>query len=172
MGGSGSGFNGTRKAAVEDGLTLDISSLVRKGALIPGKWTRGRWSWNYPGKEPHAHIGYEANLIDPDAATIRLIYTVRGEPMDCVVHLVWTEPRYGGRRWWFLCPLVRRDGGPPRRVAKLHLPPGGRYFGSRETYRLAYRSSQENGKFRSLHRRLAAQMGTDAATIRAALKTR
>lgn len=60
---------------------------------------------------------------------------------------------------------MRRDG-------ELHLPPGGRYFGSCETYRLAYRSSQENGKFRSLHRRLATQMGTDAATIRAALKTR
>jgi hypothetical protein len=24
------------------------------------------------------------------------------------------KPNYGGRRWWFICPIVRRDGGPPR----------------------------------------------------------
>lgn len=64
-----------------------LSGLVRKGALIAGKWTRGRWSWNTPG-EPHAHIGYEGNLIDPDAATLRLIGTARGEAMDYVVRLV------------------------------------------------------------------------------------
>ena len=46
--------------------------------------------------------------------------------MDYRVRLVTTEPTYGGRRWWFLCPLARQDGGPPRRVAKLYLPPGGR----------------------------------------------
>jgi hypothetical protein len=31
-----------------------------------------------------------------------------------------------------------------RRVAKLYLPPGGRYFGCRECYRLTYRSAQEH----------------------------
>ena len=48
--------------------------------------------------------------------------------MDYRIRLVTTEQTYGGRRWWFLCPLARQDGGPPRRVAKLYLPPGGSYF--------------------------------------------
>jgi hypothetical protein len=54
-----------------------------------------------------------------------------------------------------ICPIVRRDGGPPRRVAKLYLPSGGKYFGSREAYGLTYTSCQESGKSRGLFRRLA-----------------
>ena len=80
------------------------------------------------------------------------------------------EPTYGGRRWWFMCPLAFMAGAPPRRVAKLYLPPGGRYFGSREAYRLTYTSCQESGKYDGLYRRLAANMGTVAASIRLALK--
>jgi hypothetical protein len=40
--------------------------------------------------------------------------------VDYKVKLVTTKPNYGGHRWWFICPIVRRDGGPPRRVAKLY----------------------------------------------------
>ena len=84
--------------------------------------------------------------------------------------LVTTQPTYGGRRWWFLCPLARNDGGPPRRLAKLYLPPGGRYFGSRQAYGLTYTSCRESGKFEGLYRRLAAHMGTDPSSIRHALR--
>ena len=56
-----------------------------------------------------------------------------------------------------------------RRVAKLYLPPGSRYFGSREGHRLTYTSCQESGKFRGLFRLLAAEMGTDEAMVRVAL---
>jgi hypothetical protein len=82
---------------------------------------------------------------------------------------VTTRPTYGGVRWWFVCPLVRRDGGPPRRVAKLYLPRGGRYFGSRVAYGLTYASCQESGKFQGLFRHLAAEMGSDEAVVRRAL---
>lgn len=90
--------------------------------------------------------------------------------MDYRIRLDTTKPNYGGLRWWFICPLVRQDGGPPRRVAKLYLPPGGRYFGSREGYGLTYTSCQESGKFRGLYRRLAADMGADEESIRALLR--
>ena len=89
--------------------------------------------------------------------------------MDYKVRLETTRPNFGGLRWWFICPLVRRDGGPPRRVAKLYLPHGAKYFGSREGYGLTYTSCQESGKLRGLCRRLATEMGTEEATIRAAL---
>ena len=97
-------------------------------------------------------------MVDPDAAWVRLIYTVNGHPMDYRIRLVTTQPTYGGRRWWFLCPLAREDGGPPRRVAKLYLPPGGKYFGSRQAYGLTYTSCQESGKYEGLLRRLAAAL--------------
>jgi hypothetical protein len=143
MGGSGSGWQWGKNLTVEDGLSLSLTALMKKKAVVPGSWTRGSWAWSYEGCEPHARIRHEANLIDPDAAWVRLTYTASGHPMDYPVRLVTTRPTYGGRRWWFLCPLVRKDGGPPRRAAKLYLPPGGRYFGSRDAYGLTYRSCQE-----------------------------
>lgn len=170
MGGSGSGWQWRKKLTVEDGLMLSLALLMRKKDVVPGSWTRGSWAWSYEGCGPHACIGYEANLVDPDAAWLRLSYTASGIPMDYRIRLVTTQPTYGGLRWWFLCPLVRKDGGPPRRAAKLYLPPGGRHFGSREAYGLTYRSCQESGKFNGLYRRLAAEMGADAASTRRALK--
>ena len=92
--------------------------------------------------------------------------------MGNLIGLVAPQPNYGDRRWWLLCPLGRKDGDPSRRVANLYLPPGGRYFGNREAYGLTYTSCQESGKFSGLYRRLAADMGTDEATIRRALKGR
>ena len=171
MGGYGSGFNGTKKQTIEDGLKLSISALMRKGALHPGRTTSGEWSWLYPGHEPHARMGYRADMTDPDNASIRLIYTVNGKPMDYVVRLDWTKLNNGGRRWWFLCPIRREGGNDPRRVGKLHLPPGAHYFGSREAYGLTYRSSQESGKFNALFAQVAGNIGTDVATIRRVMRS-
>ena len=42
-----------------------------------------------------------------------------------------------------LCPLSRSDGTPPRRVAKLYIPPGAKHFGSREATNWPTWSSQE-----------------------------
>ncbi len=152
---------------MEDSLVLTASSLVRKKWLVPGSWTRGSLGWTYDGDDkPHATIGYEANLTDVGNSWLRLYYRASGEPVDYKVQLVTTKPNYGGLRWWFICPLVRRDGGPPRRVAKLYLPPGGKYFGSREGYGLTYTSCQESGKFNRLYASLGAEMGMDAKTIR------
>jgi hypothetical protein len=65
---------------------------------------------------------------------------------------------------------VRNDGGPPRRVAKLYLPSGGKYFGSREGYGLTYMSCQESGKNRGLNRLLASELDMDEKTISRLLK--
>jgi hypothetical protein len=59
-------------------------------------------------------------------------------------HQQTSTPHYGELRWWFICPLARNDGGPPRRVAKRYLASGGKYFGSREGYGLTYTSCQES----------------------------
>ena len=114
---------------------------------MPGAQTAGSWGWIYEGEDgPHATVRYEADLRDTDNAWLRLHYRADGEAVDYKVQLVTTKPNYGGRRWWFICPIVRRDGGPPRRVAKLYLPSGNKYFGSREAYGLTYTSCQESGK--------------------------
>ncbi len=148
MGGLGSGRHwGCGRTTVEDGLTLDINKLVRDGIIRPAQWRSGtlRWTWVATGEESGS-IGYEANLTDPCHTWIRLHYRVDGEPQDYRVTLDTTRPNYGGSRWWFLCPSTRE------RVAKLHLPPGGRIFASRKAYGLAYRSQRERAHGRALTR--------------------
>jgi hypothetical protein len=73
-------------------------------------------------------------------------FTATGQAVEEPVPLESTPMRFGGVRWWGRCPLV--VGGRPcqRRVRKLYLPPGGRYFGCRSCYRLTYRSAQEHDK--------------------------
>ena len=72
--------------------------------IVAGSRTKGTLQRSYEGSEPHARIGYEANLVDAEAAWLRLTYTASGNPMDYRVRLVTTEPTYGGRRWWFPAP--------------------------------------------------------------------
>ena len=140
MGGYGSGWQGSKKATVEGSLVLTASALVRDKALVPGAQTAGSWGWIYEGEDrPHATIRYEADLRDTDNAWLRLHYRANGEAVDYKVQLVTTKPNYGGRRWWFICPIVRRDGGPPRRVAKLYLPSGSKYFGKSRSLRIDLR---------------------------------
>ncbi len=148
MGGAGSGrYCGCGRATVEDGLTLDINKLVRDGNIRPGRWWNGSLIWRrVPSGEEIASIGYEANLIDPDDAWMRLHYRQNDEPRDYRVRLETTRPNYGGRRWWFRCPATGR------RVAKLHSPPGGDIFASRRAYGLAYRSQRERSDERALTR--------------------
>ena len=155
MGGLGSGWQGEKKATVEASLALVAAELAHKKALVVGKWSLGTWSWT-SGGAPLLTIGYEADLSDRGSTWLRLFYQVSGEAVDYKIRLVATTPHYGGLRWWFICPLERRNGEPPRRVAKLYLPPGGKYFGSREGYGLTYTSCQESGKNRGFLRLLEA----------------
>lgn len=165
----GSGWHRARKLAVEDGLTLSLAALLDRKALAVGSLTCGTWSWRYPGAEPSASVSYEGHLSNDGEGWLRLRYTTRGQAMDYRVRLVTTQPNYGGRRWCFLCP-VSAQRGVEKRSAKLYLPPGATYFGSREVYKLTYQSCRESGQFRGLFARLATEMGTDPATVRAALK--
>ena len=107
-------------------------------------------------------MGYEADLTEPDDPWLRLRYCVNGERADCMVRLVTTRPNYGGRRWWFLCPLVGR------RAAKLYLPPGGKLFGSREAYGLTYVACQASGS--SLIASIAADVGASVPRVRRAMR--
>ena len=164
MGGHGSGWQGAKKATVESSLVLDAALLRRKAA---GSRITGSRIWG-ASDAPSAIINYEADLT-PGNAWIRLHYQRNGELLDYKIRLVSTRPTYGGLRWWFICPSRRADGGP-RRVAKLYLPPGRKYFGSREGYGLTYRSCQESGKDRKFIAALVAETGMNAKAVRGALK--
>jgi hypothetical protein len=154
MGGSGSGnfyhwWRGNKKGTVESCRSLDANRWMREGILTARVHQHGGWNWyNSTTGERTSSIGYEVCTLDLDAPWLRLHYnfTASGVSVDYRVRLATTRPRFGGLRWWFLCPLS--CGGRPcgRRVGKLYLPPGGGYFGCRHCHDLTYESAQEHDK--------------------------
>jgi hypothetical protein len=161
MGGYGSGRHGGRPT-VEDGLTINLALLFRRGWVRDGAMGFPRLTWSCQG-DTVATIQCFFDLTDADNAHLVLTYTRTPydhrppEKVEQRIHLTWTHPTYGGRRWWMHCP---RTG---RRVAKLHLPPGGDRFASRLAWRLPYRSQRSAHRDRPFDRlfRLQRKLGSD-----------
>jgi len=123
---------------VEDCLILSIADLVRNKVIVPGALTDGVLAWSRGGEQPHVRVNYEADLLTDKHAAIKLRYCIDDRSENTHVWLRYTVPQYGGRRWWFSCPLTGD------RVAKLYLPPGQNRFASRRAYGLAYKSSRKS----------------------------
>jgi hypothetical protein len=150
MGGPGSGrWHGHTKAdAVEDCLTLDLGQLAGEGAFTP--WHTGALRW-LRGERETASIRY---AVRPAGDGLVFVLSYRctppggaaGEDVEMAVGLEALPLPFGGVRWWGQCPLVISGRPCGRRVLKLYLPPGARYFGCRRCYGLTYRSVQEHDK--------------------------
>jgi hypothetical protein len=154
MGGSGSGnhyhwWRSDKKTVVEDCLALDANRWMREGILKAGVRTMGTWNWTYHTGKSFA-VTYAVDTLAPAAPSVRLTYSwvwsASQEPQsaDYRVRLTTTRPRFGGQRWWFICPLVVGGRACNRRVGKLYLPPAARYFGCRHCHQLTYTSCQEH----------------------------
>jgi hypothetical protein len=139
-----------KATAVEWCRSLDVNQWARQGVLKPGVCHTGSWAWYRDASrtEQLAAIGYEVNTLDPASPWVRLFYTFTetGDRVGYRVELETTRPHLGGLRWWFSCPLSVDGRACGRRVAKLYLPPGGRYYGCRHCHRLTYMSRQGHDK--------------------------
>jgi hypothetical protein len=174
MGGPGSGshyhwWRSSKKTTVEDCRSLDAIRWMREGILKAGVRHYGSWAWyrDAARTERTSAIGYEVSTLgDPPWLRLTYTFTERQDSLDYRIRLVTTRPRFGGIRWWFVCPLVTNGVACGRRVGKLYLPPGGRYYGCRHCYRLTYTSCQESRKYDGLWRRMALNMGEDFATVK------
>ena len=63
---------------------------------------------------------------------------VCAQKIDCLVWLESVPMRFGGERWYALCPNTGK------RCATLILPPGKTYFASVRSWGIPYRSQREN----------------------------
>jgi hypothetical protein len=141
VGGPGSGnwwrWQG-KKGTVEESLVVGMKGLRKR--LFAGAAGTLTWTWASGGK---SSIGYYVRS-SADWPTVHLHYRWRHtEDVNIPVRLEATPTQFGGRRWWFICPLIVRGIACNRRVGSLYLPPGARYFGCRECHDLTYRSCQE-----------------------------
>jgi hypothetical protein len=171
--GSGRGLLHDAKTAAEDCTVLSADELTRSKLLRSAHWKSGSLAWqdSFTGEEVSS-VGYELNTHDPQKPWLRLHYTHTrtGEELDYKLGLTYTTTPWSARRWFFLCPPMANDRPCGRRVGKLYLPPGARYFGCRHCYELTYTSCQENHKLDSMFNLLAKDTGMDPKTVKRLLR--
>ncbi len=108
MGGYGSGYRPLSKLVVEQCISLDVNRLARRRMLRPD--SDGRIELEDPSTGQR--VGSARCMLGPDLGD-HMYLTVRlgrgwgqeEEGMEYVVELQPSEPHFGGRRWWFLCPF-------------------------------------------------------------------
>jgi hypothetical protein len=164
MGGMGSGWQGTKKDVVDQCIVISIKELIRERILVPGNYRRGALVWGDGDTESAARFNFESKLGQDGTGSLFLRYIGAGEQFCHWVSLRSTVPHYGGRRWWFVCPLKGIC------AAKLYLPPGATCFACRQAHDLTYTSCQESGSVDRLCRKLAPRVGRDEAELRALFK--
>ena len=148
MGGFGSGRRGgTATAESTASYIIDIKSLA------PGFENGKRLMGSIRFDEGRFPVVVTVDLTNEWNCFVELIHLTRDEQRRVPiitnrVRLTSTQPTFGGRRWWFLCPRTAR------RTTKLFLPNGGWHFWSRQAYGLGYPCQRED-RFSRLQRRAA-----------------
>ena len=140
------------RTVVETTIALDLSDLIRTGQIRPGAVTTGGLAWGPEGAEV-ARMRYVADLGET-SGLVRITHP-GGAPYGVAVEA--TPQPFGGRRWWFLCPVTGS------RAAVLYMPDDAR-FASRQAHRLGYRSQRLSAAGRAAERaRQAAATSTAPA---------
>ncbi len=143
-----------KKDTVEDCRSVSIAFLRKYDYF--GGWRSGVITWTNWCGEQTASIGVTVSTGDGENYA-RFFYTSTsrqtGEKTDYDyrIPLVTTPCNLGGVRWWFICALSKNGVYCGRRVGKLYLPPGGKYYGCRHCYDLSYESRNDSRHGRLAH---------------------
>jgi hypothetical protein len=142
----------TRRLTTEGCLKFDASALRRDGVFVAKPGTLFASTWTDPSGQEILRATLWLELETSGRLALRIVHgDFKALPAPAnlsrlTIELVTTPCRFGGQRFWFLCPLTR-DGIPcKRRVRVLHLPAGAQFFGCRACHDLTYRSCQEHNK--------------------------
>ncbi len=148
-----------KKTTVDDCKKIEASWLKRQGYFQGFKSGTITWS---RGEEKTGSVGICVDTMpfndEPPYAkfnyTTTFFNTGEKENFDYKVNLTTTPCNFGGKRWWFVCPIVKSNTPCSRRVDCLYLCSGSKYFACRHCLNLAYSSQNENrrGKWSALGR--------------------
>jgi len=135
-----------KKTTVEECKSISTTFLKQHDYFCGFRWGGMKWT-NSMGEETGS-ISFRVS-VQEWTGEIRFQYTQtqtysgERESLDYPVRFAATPCHLGGKRWWFICPLVKNGIACNRRVLKLYLG-GGKYFGCRHCYNLTHRSCQEH----------------------------
>jgi hypothetical protein len=138
MGGDNSGRRRTRnRGAIENMICLDIRTMRRQGFLRPGAVTKGFQSWSYVATgEESGSVGVTVNLENPEFGLVTVRFLLNGDPRVQEISLESRRMRYGGWRYYFLCPHDQRRCEV--------MPMIGSVFASRQAHRVTYQSQSND----------------------------
>ncbi len=127
--------------------------FLKKNEYLPkdNGYCSGTINWSYNG-ENKSSIGFVVNIEENENNYIRLQYTHtdswsgQRESMDYKIKLTTTPCNYGGKRYWFICPLSKNGRYCGQRVGVLFSID--KWFGCRHCGDICYASQLESGSFR------------------------
>ncbi|MEI7741485.1 MAG: hypothetical protein WCJ29_03180 [bacterium] len=133
------------KRTCEASRALSITFLKEYG-YFDWDLMNGTATWTSSWSEDKSSIGIESR-VRGDFPHLRLHYvhtSYDGETtnLDYQVRITSTPCYFGGKRYWFICPLIRNGVPCQRQVGVIY--GAGMYYGCRYCYDLAYQSQQEN----------------------------
>ncbi|GEM_PF-856396 len=133
----------THKPTVEDCIALDMSMLRKNGMLLEFMDHRLQRRWQL-GSNLVGDIFLTTTFAGDIAyPSLQIDGTCFGQPIMQTVQLVSRRMRFGGKRWYFVCPQTKRL------CSKLILPPGGKAFASVKGWGLSYRSQYDDAVTRA-----------------------
>lgn len=133
----------TYKPTVEDCMALDTSMLRKNGMLMDFMDHRLQRRWQL-GNSLVGDILLSTTFTGDIAyPSLKIDGTCFGQPIMQTVQLVSRSMRFGGKRWYFVCPKTKRP------CCKLILPPGAKVFASVKGWGLSYRSQYDDAVTRA-----------------------
>jgi hypothetical protein len=133
----------TYKPTVEDCIALDTSMLRKNGMLLEFMDHRLQRRWQL-GRNLVGDIFLSTTFTgDIACPSLQIDGTCFGRPVMQTVELVSWRMRFGGNRWYFVCPQTKRL------CCKLILPPGAKTFASVKGWGLYYRSQYDDAVTRA-----------------------
>ncbi|MEW6407781.1 MAG: hypothetical protein AB1465_03765 [Patescibacteria group bacterium] len=145
------------KAIAEQSNALSIFFLKKHGYLPQGEsWSSGGAKWTIGSWENNISFVVKTSGDEPETietSYIELIYTINARSADekkenirYKIPLITTPCNYGGKRYWFVCPLYKNGQYCGRRVGVIYSI--SKWFGCRHCGDIAYSKQMEGGKYR------------------------
>lgn len=136
MGGFGSGRRSNRPTT-DECIQLDMSHLKQLDMLKRHCMNRRDLSWSCRGRKT-AQLAVVADIdcLEPFPC-LKITGYANGQRVDCMLFLNSIPMRFGGERWYALCPITGR------KCSTLVLPPGRSRFASVKGWNVPYGSQRE-----------------------------
>jgi hypothetical protein len=128
-----------------ESIVISVGSFA--GYMAPGTILICPMTFQVDGKPFNIRVTVDTRAT-PFVELAHLERRTGGLPVRERVNLVSTPQPFGGRRWWFQCPVTGRM------ATKLFLPRGARHFASRSAWGLGY-ATQRAGRLEKISRRAA-----------------